>query len=273
MATWEFPRSEPIDLYVGTASGSVAVTAAPTDLITVRAQRGRPGGAAAESDADRLADDIIVDYADGRLEISEPEKRGLRWHARDLHVVIAVPGGSSCNIRTASADITCKGEPASLDVRTASGQVSAGAVRGPADIFTMSGDVKVDDVAGEATMHTASGQITLRHAGADVVARTASGDVQVGTADRSVTVRSASGRVRIGSVTRGRTDVNTVSGDVEVKVAQGIGVYLDLASVTGRVSSDLDPTDREGQEDLHLQCRTVSGSLRVARAVTAEMAS
>ena len=51
------------------------------------------------------------------------------------------------------------------------------------------------------------------------------------------------------------------------------GVFLDLASVTGRVTSDLAASDTDANADLHLQCRTVSGSLHVARAASAEMAS
>jgi len=58
-----------------------------------------------------------------------------------------------------------------------------------------------------------------------------------------------------------------------VKVVPGTGVFLDLASVTGRVTSGLAPSGQEGDADLHLQCRTVSGSLHVARAPAAEMVS
>jgi DUF4097 and DUF4098 domain-containing protein YvlB len=273
MSTWEFPCSEPVDLRVGIASGTVAITAAPTDAATVRAHRGRSGAAATSSADDGQADDFIVDFTDGRLEISEPERHGLRWHAKDLHLRISVPDGSRCAVQAASADVTLQGEPGSLDVRTASGSVDAAAVRGPAEILTMSGDIRVRDVTGEATLHTASGRISVRHVEGDVTARTASGDVVIGTAGGSVTARSASGQVLVGGVTRGRTDVNTVSGDVEVKVVQGIGVYLDLASLTGRISSDLEPADEGGQENLQLHCRTVSGAIRVVRATAAEMAS
>ena len=273
MATWEFPCSEPVDLRVGLASGTVAISAAPTDVVTVRAHRGWSGTAAGPAADDGQADDVIVDFGDGRLEISEPERRGLRWHAKGLHLSICVPDGSRCTVQTASADVTLKGEPGSLDVRTASGSVDASAVRGAAEILTMSGDVRVREVAGEATLHTASGRISLRHGGGDVTARTASGDVVIGAADGSVTARSASGQVLVGSVARGQTNVNTVSGDVEVKVAHGISIYLDLASMTGRVSSDLEPADEGCQENLQLHCRTVSGAIRVAWAAVAEMAS
>ncbi len=273
MATWEFPCSEPIDLRVGIAAGSVAVTAEPTDVVTVGAELGRASGSARESaDADRLADYVTVDYADGRLEISEPERRGLRWRDKSLHLVISVPDGSRCSIATASADVTCQGEYGATEITTASGRVDVHHVRGLAEITTMSGRVQVDEAA-EPTLQTASGRIQLRRATGDLTARTASGNISVGLAEASVTARTASGEVRINSVARGRADLNSVSGDIEVKVAEGTGVYLDLASVTGRVSSDLDPSDQDGQEDLQLRSRTVSGAIRITRAARAEMAS
>ena len=273
MATWEFPCSEPIDLRIGIAAGSVAVTAEPADVVTVRAQLGRAKDSAGESgDADRLADYLTVDYADGRLEISEPERRGLRWHDKSVQLVISVPDGSRCTIATASADVTCQGEYSGAEITTASGRVDVHHVRGRAEITTMSGGVQVDEAA-EPTVQTASGRILVRRSTGDLTARTASGSITVGRAEASVTARTASGEVRISSVARGRADLNSVSGDIEVKVAQGTGVYLDLASVTGRVSSDLEPSDQDGQEDLQLRSRTVSGAIRVARAAPAEMAS
>ncbi len=273
MAAWEFPCSEPIDLRIGIAAGSVAVTAEPTDVVTVGAQLGRAGGPARESaDADRLADYLTVDFANGRLEISEPERRGLRRRDKSVHLVISVPDGSRCSIATASADVRCQGEYGATEVSTASGRVDVHLVRGPAEISTMSGGVQVDEAA-TCSAQTASGRILVRHAIGDLTARTASGNISVGKAEASVTARTASGEVLINSVARGLADLNSVSGDIEVKVAEGTGVYLDLASVTGRVTSELDPSDQDGDEDLQLRSRTVSGAIRIARAARAEMAS
>ena len=273
MATWEFPGSEPIELRVAIAAGSVAVTAEPTDVVTVRAHQGRVASSVSESaDADRIASELIVEYADGRLDISEPEKREPRRHSKSMHLVVSVPAGSSCTVSTASADVRCLGEYGTVEIRTASGRVDVHDVRGPAEISTMSGGVQVD-VAAEPTVQSASGRILVRHATGDLMARTASGNISIGRADASVTARSASGEVLINSVARGRADLNSVSGDIRVRVAQGTGVFLDLASVTGRVSSDLDPADQDGQEDLQLHGRTVSGAIHVARAVTADAAS
>ncbi|HEX9064251.1 MAG TPA: DUF4097 family beta strand repeat-containing protein [Streptosporangiaceae bacterium] len=271
MATWEFPGSDPIDLRVACAAGSVTITAHSTDVITVVATRSSHG------DANDAVDDVIVDFADGRLEFSQEANRGLRWKSYGLHVRIVVPAGSVANVRTASADVTARGQYGAVDIYTASGDVDVQQVTGTADITTMSGALQLAE-AGEGQLQTASGRISVRHAAGDLTARTASGSITIGAADASVTAKSASGQVRIGAVRRGRTDVNGVSGDVEVKVVEGTGVYLDLASVTGRVRSDLDPsgdgTSAEVPgENLTLHCRTVSGSISVGRAPAAEMAS
>ena len=273
MATWDFPGSDPIDLHVACAAGSVKITAEPTDVTTVVATR------RARGDASDAIDDIIVDYADGRLEVSEPERRGLRWHSHELHVTIVMPAGSAASIRTASADVTCRGEYGPVDIRSASGAVDVQNVTGTADMTTMSGSLQLLSAAADCQLQTASGRISVRRAGGDLTARTASGSISIGTAEGSVTVRTASGQVRIGAVRRGQTDVNGVSGDVDVKVVEGTGVYQDLASITGRVTSDLDSADDSTGhgadvpgEDLSLRCRTVSGSISVGRAPAGPMA-
>jgi DUF4097 and DUF4098 domain-containing protein YvlB len=273
MASWDFACSEPIDANVSLASGTVSVTAHPTDVVTVRIHKGgRAADPSRADDDDQLTDDVAVDYSDRHLVISELPKRGIGWRSKELHVAIAIPAGSRVAIQAASADVTCRGDYGAADIRAASGKIDVETVRGPAEISTMSGSVQLLEAA-EATIQTASGRISVRHATGDVMTRTASGNITIGTADASVTAKTASGQVRVQSMTRGRGDLNSVSGDIEVKVAPGTGVYLDLASVTGRVTSDLDDSGQQGSTDLQLQCRTVSGSLHVARAASAEMAN
>lgn len=273
MASWDFACSEPIDANVSIAAGTVSVTAKPTDVVTVRIHKGgRAGNPSHADDDDQLTDDVTVDYSDRHLVISELPKRGLGWRGKELHIAIAIPAGSRVAVQAASADVSCRGDYSAADIRTASGTIDVETVRGPAEISTMSGNVQLLEAA-EPTIQTASGRIAVRHATGDVATRTASGNITIGGAEASVTAKTASGQVRVQSMTRGRGDLNSVSGDIEVKVAPGIGVYLDLASVTGRVTSDLDDAGQSENTDLHLQCRTVSGSLHVARAASAEMAN
>ncbi len=50
----------------------------------------------------------------------------------------------------------------------------------------------------------------------------------------------------------------------------GIGVYLDLASTSGDIRSDLDASDDDGQgaasAAAQISCRTLSGDIRIRRA-------
>ena len=48
MTNWEFPGSEPIEILIDITSGSIAVSAEPADVTTVRVEaKGRGGEAAA----------------------------------------------------------------------------------------------------------------------------------------------------------------------------------------------------------------------------------
>ena len=263
MPHWEFPGSDPIDTFVNIAAGRVVLAAEPTDITTVELAAARAGH------ADELLSDVRVSFEHGRLEIAGPKRAGLwRGHA-GLDLAVTMPAGSRCQVRTASADLSCTGDLAALDVNTASGDVVAGTITGHAVIETASGDVQLDEVRADADLHTASGDVQLARAGGAVTVRTASGDVNIGGAASSVTVTASSGDVELGSVSAGRAEVKTVSGDIVVGVAAGVGVYLDLASLTGSTTSQLDDTGASDDVPLEVVCRAVSGDIRITRAPAA----
>ena len=72
------------------------------------------------------------------------------------------------------------------------------------------------------------------------------------------------------AVTSGRrAEIKAASGDISVGVAPGIGVYLDLSSLSGTVSSELEPGEETEGADMTLSCRTISGDVQVSRAAPA----
>jgi DUF4097 and DUF4098 domain-containing protein YvlB len=266
MSNWEFPGSEPIEILIDITSGSVAVAAEPAEVTTVRVEgNGRNG--------ERLLSELQVSFSQGRLEIIEPKsaRNLLRGHP-GLDVTVTAPAGSSCVVRTASADVSCMGRLGGLDVRTASGDVTAGSVAGPLQIRTASGDVWLEQAGETVQVKTASGDVQLRQADGDVTMQTASGDVAIGRAAASVQVQTASGDARVGSASTGEVSMKTASGDIQVGVAPGAGVYLDLSSLTGTISNELDETD--GGDDVRLQVssRSVTGGIRITRADQATVA-
>jgi DUF4097 and DUF4098 domain-containing protein YvlB len=267
MAHWEFPGSDPIDVFIDLAAGRVALAAEPTDITTVGLTASWSGG------GERLLSDVQVSFADGRLEITGPKRSRLwRGHA-GLNLTVTLPTGSRCMVRTASADVSCTGDVADLDVHTASGDITAATVTGGIDAQTASGDIRLETVGAGTDLRTAGGDIRLARAGGDVQVRTASGDVNIGRAAASVAVTTASGDVRLSSVAAGRADVKTASGDIVVGVAAGVGAYLDLASVTGSTTSQLEESAPSDDVALEVICRAVSGDIRIIRAAAGDFAA
>ena len=97
----------------------------------------------------------------------------------------------------------------------------------------------------------------------------ASGDVTVGEAEHDVKIRTASGDVELRSVVRGRVDVQSASGDVQIGIRQGSSVYIDASSMSGDMSSELDVSDtppESGGPSVDFRARTMSGDVTVRRA-------
>ena len=264
MSHWEFPGSEPIEAVIELAVGSVVLTAEATDATTVSLAPSR-----FSRNADKQLSEVRVSFDNGRLEVVGPKRTGLWRGYPGLDVTVTLPPGSRCAVRTASADVTSTGELAELDANTASGDVTATAVTRNFQAVTASGDVRAEETGEVADVRTVSGDVRVTQAGGDIQARTASGDMNIATAAGSATITTASGDVRIGSMARGRADVNTASGDVVVGVARDVSVYLDLASLSGSVTSQLEDAEPSEDVTLEVRCRTLSGDIRIARASSA----
>jgi len=265
MTHWEFPATGPIDLDISLLSGQITIAAEATEVVTVSLAGSGPG-----SGDDGHTAGVQVDFTADRLEIIESGKRGIQIRSSGSDLAVTVPVGSRCTVRAFASSVTCQGELGSLDVRTASGDVTATVVRGPVQVTTISGAIELDEALADVAAQSASGDIRLHRAGGEVDAHTTSGDIHIGTAATSVTARTASGSVRVDSVATGNADLSCVSGDVTVAVVPGADVYLDLASVIGRVSSDLEPSGQGSQADLRIKCRSVNGDVRVTRIVLAD---
>lgn len=261
MTTWEFAASGPVKAQLRLAAGTISVSTSPEQAVTVSLEPERPG-----EKADRLIADTRVSFEDGRLRVLVPERLRLAGSV-PLALTVGLPEGSAVTTQAASADLACSGELGSLHAHTASGDVEAGRISGDAEVSSASGDVRLDWVGGAIEVSTASGDLRADRADGDVTVKTASGDVTVRRSGGQVSVKTASGDVRLGAICGERADVSTVSGDITAAVPAGVRVYLDLASVTGQVSSGFESRD-DGSSDaaLTLRCRSVSGDVRALRA-------
>jgi DUF4097 and DUF4098 domain-containing protein YvlB len=250
-----FDTDGPVEADVLVPAGVIEVERADAERVTVSLE---------PVNESRRADDIVaaaeVSYSSGKLRVHVAERtfRNVEVRCR-LHL----PEGSALMTKTASADVRVAATLRSFDGVTASGDVELVDVTGDVIGKSASGDFACATVGGRFRVRTASGDVTARQVTGDVELALASGDVDIADAGSSVDVKSASGDVRLGCVHRGRVRAQTASGDVTIAVAQGVGAYLDVTTVSGdtRCTLPFQENAKGSGAMLELLARTVSGDI------------
>ncbi len=258
--TYDTPRELHIELRI--PSGDVTVRAEDTTTSTL------------EITGERDPDDIAIAFDDEgsrhRLVVEQRKKSRFGRSSHGLDVRLTVPYGAHINLSGGSTDLDIKGSIGSLSFNSASGDASIEDVTGNASAKVASGDLRIGNVNGTLTFHSASGDIRAAAIGGKLVARTASGDVEVHQASSDVNVTTVSGDVTMRNLVSGAVTLQAVSGDIEVGVASGTRVFLDLSSLSGSTKSDLPVSDAstsesptDGSPEASVRAATVSGDIRV----------
>lgn len=272
MPTFDTPGS--VSLQVKLPSGRVVVTTADEPKTTVEVVPvGRRGHDAIEDI------EITMDEHAGRHVVRVEQKDRFRWGpiqiswGGDFECRITCPPGTDLDLSGASTDVRVDGELGEVSARTASGDLRLQAVGGSLRVKTASGDVFVGAVAGDASVVTVSGDISVERVDTALNARAVSGDVTIGTVVGECGVSTTSGDVELKAVISGDVRVQTVSGDVRVGIARGTRVWIDAASVSGDLESELGLEDGAGAESegsvVPLRVKTVSGDVAVVRPAAA----
>lgn len=262
-----YPTPGSLRLSVELPSGTIDVSSSETSetVLTIEGERD--------------PDDFKVRFEPGsgqehhlRVEF-RGRKLGLR--GRDLHVAVRVPVACEIEAGTGSADLEVRGRVRSIVFRTGSGDLEFDEVEGDVEVKAASGDVQGSEVKGDVVSQGASGDLHVSGVGGRLVVRTASGDIGIDELDGGANLTTVSGDVRIRSLSVGEVAVRTVSGDVELGVAAGVRVFLDLVTTSGDASSDLEVGQGSGDTDVDLTVRivSVSGDVRVRRAAAREARS
>jgi hypothetical protein len=203
-----------------------------------------------------------------RLTIEHRVKR--KWFAmgRALDVRLVVPPGTTIDGSGGAADLNATGTLESLTFKTGSGDLRFDDVNGNVHLTCASGDIEGRSVGGHLGFKGASGDIDVGTVAAGATVRSASGDIRIGRLDGSTVITVGSGDVELRQVGPGAVNVRAISGDVEVGVRGGLGVWLDVSSTSGDVHSGLE-AERTGDgetADLELTVNTVAGDITIERA-------
>jgi DUF4097 and DUF4098 domain-containing protein YvlB len=272
---------------VGNEVGLVAITARDTTSTTVTLE-------AATAGAEELVERAVVECrpSGGRdiVVVKIPRVHGMKFTRRNAVIVrVDVPTGSDVDVTTASADVELTGSMGGVEVKSASGDITTDDAAGDMRVRTASGDVEVGIVAGDLKLHSASGNVRCLGVAGRAAVTSTSGDVEVGASAGQLDARSTSGNVRLGelggdttvvavsgdvqilSASSGRMHVRSVSGQVEVGIAKGVRLSVDIETMSGTVTSDISLQDAPIHEStgaaVSLTVRSVSGDVAVERAV------
>jgi DUF4097 and DUF4098 domain-containing protein YvlB len=279
-----FTTPGPAALTVRFAAGRLVVNAVDDGSASTATVDVRPANPDSSTDVEHAAA-TLVEQRGATIEVIAPSAKG--WFGRNprLDIRALVPSRSRVDADVKSADVELLGEfgraaistasgdvsighAAELSIRTASGDLACRSVGGDATVTTASGDVRLDAVSGSAQVSTASGDVAVGRVDGDARLRSASGDVGLEHTGGSVSARTASGDVRVVSVRTGTVQIDSASGDVEIGVAAGTAAWLDVQSLSGSVSSDLDAADAPGDETgtVSIHAHTLSGDVHIRRA-------
>ncbi|GAA4447803.1 DUF4097 family beta strand repeat-containing protein [Phytohabitans houttuyneae] len=260
----EFTTPRPVTAVVKLPGGALEITAEERDsaVVDVQPYDDRPA-------SHEAAERTTVEMHGDTLTVSAPDGGWLARHPAALLITIRVPLDSRLRLKTASADAACRGRFSAVDATGASGDIYVEHVTGDAKVKIASGDVTAGRVDGELQVSGAAGDVTAQHVGGPIDTSVASGSIEIGSAGAGVKAKTASGHVRIGAARRGTVKVRTASGDVAVGVRTGTGVWLDLGTLSGRTTNDLDMTGGDGGgsgHELSVEVQTVSGDIEISRA-------
>lgn len=278
-----FDTTGPITATLELMIGDVRVAATDRTDTVVEV---RPTDPAREADV-RAAEETRVEYTNGKLLVKTPKRlRMLGPFAKDgsVDIELALPSGShlhadaamsafhctgalgDCRIRTATGDVNIE-RAATLDATTAAGTIVVESVAGDAKATTATGTVSLGDIGGQVTIKNSSGPSRVGTAGGDTKIKSANGDIVVEHAGGGVDAATAAGSVRVLDVRRGAVNLRTAAGELEVGVAAGTAVYLDLNTSFGKVLNELDSTGAPGPGELSVEvrARTSFGDILVHR--------
>lgn len=267
---FETPGS--VSLHVRLPSGRVVVTTADEPRTSVElVSLGRRG-------PDALAEiDVRAEERHGGHLVTIEQAPRFRWGPIQIswdeavEARITCPPGTDLELTGGSTDVRVDGELGDVSVKTASGDIELDRARGPIEVKTASGDVVVGAVTSESSISTVSGELRVRSLEAALTARSVSGDVRVRLLRAPLTLATTSGDMELDRVEAGEVRAQSISGDARIGVAEGTRVWIDAASVSGDLASELgleaEPAPSEDAGPVvPLQVKTVSGDVSVVRA-------
>ena len=270
MAVHETPGK--VNLWLRVPAGSVSIRTAATDRTQIEVTPRRR-----DAETLRLLDEIHEssrEISPGVFEVRlEVPRQAKRWVVlgflteKQFDITITAPKDAEVDVETVSADVRGRGEFGSVRAQTVAGDISFQDVTEDGEFKSVSGDLELETARRLGRVQTISGDVNIRSANGQLVGKTVSGDIRIGSLGNGAQLTSISGDVNIAVASSGELNIKTTSGDIEIGVARGLNVWLDISSLSGDTNSYLEAGDEQrGDIALEIRASTLSGdaTLRTA---------
>lgn len=201
----------------------------------------------------------------GRVEVARVEGPVEIDQRSGRATVIGV--GRDVRIHSRSGSVDAEDIGGGLTVRSRTGKVTARRIAGETNIQSRTGAVQVEEAGGEVQVRSRTGRIAIERARGDVRAGTTTGAIVVSDAGGRLHLEATTGAVRYRGAVCGDMDIRVTTGAITLEVDPERPFFLDAETVTGKISSDLQPR-REGAPPAgapSVRLRAVTGAINIKR--------
>jgi hypothetical protein len=176
------------------------------------------------------------------------------WRRRAV-VTVAVPRAARAQVGVVSGDAMVTG---------LHGEASLNAVSGTLTMANLSGDVDAHAVSGRITAQAVTGDLKCKTVSGDIIVYEGSDRVRADAVSGTVTVDVAGHRDRTGAKDRTEIEVNTVSGQIAVRLPVPTDAEVDATSTGGSLVNGFEELQvRSGFGPKHLNGRLGNGRGRI----------
>ncbi|HEX6683092.1 MAG TPA: hypothetical protein VF062_09870, partial [Candidatus Limnocylindrales bacterium] len=157
---------------------------------------------------------------------------------------------------------------AQVHVSTMWGQVNVDRIGGGGHI-TGTGEVRIQEIAGNATVKNLNGDSWIGEVTGDISLNAANGNIIVERPGGDVIARTAHGSIQVGRLIRGKAELKTAFGQLDIGIAKGVAAWLDVKSSGGIVHNSMTPGDAPQAGDggtVEVRGRTAAGNIHIHHA-------
>lgn len=241
----EFEAGEETDLRVDNRSGSVTVHGEDTQQIRIEVVARLWANSDQEADEQLALIERNIKQEGARLTVRAPELlrpggllsifgRGPR-----IDYQLAVPRATKAQLinRTGRVEVAALAGPVDIDVRT--GRIVVGDIGGDVTVTSRTGSVQIEAIEGSLAVESRTGKLDISRCKGDVSVRAKTGSLRIEEVGGRLRVETTTGSIRYDGKVRDSFDIHVTTGSIFLAVDPDSLFFLDAATTTGSVRSDL----------------------------------